>query len=392
MIFSEVLKELGIESYPEELETIYNTENCELDYTCTTIEKYDAEFKCIGERLAQIKECAAEVSKNPALKAYTGAAVKFLERSNHTHGFRLKLPELDAESPLYHYPIMLLAFALPNGIETYRKRGFPDDEIKSLVGGFRGRINSTDPNGKPNNSGYNWLRHYTSSALFGAGLFSVTPRLIDAPILVLKNGNGEYKIIMKEGKFHACGNYLGNAGLSDESGAFEATFTEDEEFYTGNEVIDSRVSPNVSRLSKKEWKIIAKQWDWMVGLHIPTKADLSEESMTKGFRDAMAKTMKHYADLKPRFVHTSTWLLSPKLAELQGEGSGIKRFSDRFIKYPIRSGGKELFPFAFRVEFESYEELPEKTSLQRKLKKLYLDGGFIHAHAGFVPHSDEWTE
>ena len=71
---------------------------------------------------------------------------------------------------------------------------------------------------------------------------------------------------------------------------------------------------------------------------------------------------------------------------------GIKRFSDRFIKYPIKSGGKELFPFAFPGNFESYEKLPENTSLQRKLKKLYIDGGVIHAHAGFVPHSDEWTE
>ena len=130
----------------------------------------------------------------------------------------------------------------------------------------------------------------------------------------------------------------------------------------------------------------------MVGLHIPRGADLSEESMTKGFRDAMAKTLKHYKDLDPKVVHTSTWLLSPKLAELQGEGSGIARFSGRFIKYPIKSGGKELFGFAFPKAPEKYEDLPEDTSLQRKLKALYVSGGFIHAHAGFVPESDTWTE
>ena len=128
----------------------------------------------------------------------------------------------------------------------------------------------------------------------------------------------------------------------------------------------------------------------MVGLHIPRNADLSEESMTKGFHDAMEKTLRHYSDLSPKVVHCSTWLLSPTLADLCGHKGGITRFQNRFIKYPIKSGGKELFGFAFPSGIENYEDLPEDTSLQRKLKALYISGGFSLAHAGFVPDSDTW--
>jgi hypothetical protein len=390
MDFSELIKKLGIEKYPDSLPQIFETQREPLDLSDSFFDKLEDEFSALGARIDDLKLCAEAVKKDSALMEYTRTAVRFLGQAAHHEGHSLALPALDGDSPLYHYPILLLALALPAGIENYRRRGFEDEEIKGMLSAFRGRINSKDKDGKPSNSGYNWLRHYTSAALFNAGLFGVTPRVIDAPIIILKNKNGEYKIMVTNGTYHKSGKPLGNAGYTDEEGSFSAEFSDSQEFYTGHEVIDSSVSKNTSKLKKSELQIIAKQGDWMAVIHIPRGADLSEESMTRGFRDAMAKTLKHYKDLDPKVVHTSTWLLSPKLAELQGKSSGIARFSNRFIKYPIRSGGKELFPFAFPGASENYEELPEGTSLQRKLKALYISGGFIHAHAGFVPDSDTW--
>ena len=391
MTFSEIMKALDIESYPAELPEIFENDRKPLDLSVEAFDRIEAEYGALGERMCDLKDCAKEVEKNGALREYTRLAVRFLERANHHEGGKLRLPALDADSPLYHYPILLLALAIPAGVKKYLDRGFPAAEVKEFINSFRARIASKDAGtGKPTVSSYNWLRHYTSALLFGAGLFSVTPRVIDAPILILKNKNGKYKIMVTDGTYHKSGKLLGSAGYADTEGSFSADFSDDGEFYTGHEVIDSCVTKDVSRLSKSEWRVVAQKGDWMVGLHIPRGADLSEESMSKGFRDAMEKTMRYYADLDPKLVHTATWLLSPKLAELQGPGSGIARFSNRFIKYPISSGGKELFGFAFPSGIDSYEDLPEQTSLQRKLKALYLSGGFIHAHAGFVPESDTW--
>lgn len=392
MTFENMISALGIETYPDVLPSIFENEKEPLDMSDSFFDKLEADYAAVGKRIDVLKLCAKEVGKNEALAEYTRVAVKFLERANHTEGFKLKLPTFDQDSPLFHYPTLLLVLALPNGIATYLKRGFPEEEVRKMISSFGPRISATDKDGRFSNGSYNWLRHYTSAALFNAGLFSVTPRLIDAPILILKNTTGDYKIMMTAGKYHKSGKVFGSAGCLDEDGSFVAEFSDDGESYTGHEVVDSCVSKDVITLKKSEWRVIAKQWDWMVGLHIPRGADLSEESMTKGFKDAMAKTLKHYSDLSPKVVHTSTWLLSPTLAELCGYKGGITRFQNRFIKYPIKSGGKELFGFAFPSGIEKYEDLPEETSLQRKLKALYISGGFSLAHAGFVPESDTWIE
>ncbi len=391
MTFSEMIDTLGIEAYPEELPRIFESEREPIDLSGETLRKLDAEYGALGERLSDLVACAKAVNENEALREYTRCAVKFLAATNHTAGFKLKIPTLDTDTVFYHYQILLLALTLPYGIANYKRRGFPDDEIRPMMAAVRSRINAEDPKtGKANNSGYNWLRHYAHAALFSSKLFGVTPRLIDAPVIFLKSCDGKYKILATGGRYHRDGKPLGNACYTDEDGAFTAEFSEDGEFYTGHEIVNAFVKKESVSLKKSDWRVIARQGDWMVGLHIPRGADLSEESMTAGFKDAMAKTVRHYPDLDPKFVHTATWLLSPKLAELQGEGSGIARFSGRFIKYPIKSGGKELFGFAFPSCPEDYNDLPEQTSLQRKLKALYLSGGCIHAHAGFVPGSEEW--
>jgi len=56
----------------------------------------------------------------------------------------------------------------------------------------------------------------------------------------------------------------------------------------------------------------------------------------------------------------------------------------RFAKHPIRSSGKEVFKFVFLKRTDDYTTLPEDTSLQRKLKQIYLDGGCIHGYAGVI--------
>ena len=389
MQFEEMIERLGITRYPDYLRDIFNETSEIPDLSASAFDKIEEEFSVLGERIDSLKLCAAAVNENEALREFTRVAVAFLKRANHYEGFKLGLPQFEEDSHLYHYPIMLLALAVPNGIEKYRSRGFSEEEIRKIYAGFKSSICSKN-NSKYGVTSYNWLRHYTSALLFNAGLFGVTPRMIDAPIIILKNNVGEYKIIVTEGKFHKSGKNFGSAGYSDEDGAYFADFSEDSEFYKAREIVDSVVSKSISTLRKSEWKIVAKQWDWMAALHIPRGADLSEDSMTRGFQNAMAKTLKYYSDLSPKFVHCSTWLLDPKLEELLGPNSNITRFINRFIKYPIPSGGKELFGSAFPSSFKSYEELPENTSLQRKVKALYLNGEFIHAHAGFVPDSDTW--
>ena len=85
---------------------------------------------------------------------------------------------------------------------------------------------------------------------------------------------------------------------------------------------------------------------------------------------------------KPRHVS----LQSPRIADtmpllLPGHRGNRVRFRLKPGQWSI---GKGHFSFVFGTSPDvDYATLPEKTSLQRAVKKIYLNGGYIHEGAGF---------
>jgi hypothetical protein len=55
-----------------------------------------------------------------------------------------------------------------------------------------------------------------------------------------------------------------------------------------------------------------------------------------------------------------------------------------FLKYPVGGDGSAVYYFVFQTKTEELSALPENTTLQRKIKSLYLDGGCIYINGGFV--------
>ena len=83
-------------------------------------------------------------------------------------------------------------------------------------------------------------------------------------------------------------------------------------------------------------------------------------------------------------IYASSWIIDPKLEELLGPQSKISAFLKLFVKYPKKADGSSVFMFVFDGKPEDLQDLEETTSLQRKLKRLYLDGGCIHTYAGII--------
>jgi len=96
------------------------------------------------------------------------------------------------------------------------------------------------------------------------------------------------------------------------------------------------------------------------------------------------KTVKNYQEYKPVCLFCSSWLLDPTLANIIGKDSRIAQFGDQYIRYPNKSAGKEVFNFVFPPRVTDLTTLPENTRLERGLKKLYLEGGFVHAFSGLT--------
>ena len=119
-----------------------------------------------------------------------------------------------------------------------------------------------------------------------------------------------------------------------------------------------------------------------LSIHIPTGTDLSRKALDDSYAQAHAFYREHpevcFAGKQPQGIVCHTWLLSPALRTFLGENSGIRRFAEDFrlchadengdgYKYFLYLAGKDV----------PLEDLPERTSLQRAVKKHVLTGGKI---------------
>ena len=76
-------------------------------------------------------------------------------------------------------------------------------------------------------------------------------------------------------------------------------------------------------------------------------------------------------------------MMEPRIRELLGDSSNIVAFQSKYLRFPRKSGGKAVYTFLFRANMDTrVEDLPEDTSLQRKVKALYLKGEYIYEPGG----------
>ncbi len=127
-----------------------------------------------------------------------------------------------------------------------------------------------------------------------------------------------------------------------------------------------------------------------VSLHIPSDACLTQEELGNSLEKAkrfLGRFFPEYADM-PMTCHS--WLLSPDLPGLLGPGSRILTFQSGFHITPAEDDGNFRL-WAFRRRDLSDEELPEDTTLQRRLKAFLLAGNRFHSGRG-VLRSDAWRD
>ena len=234
----------------------------------------------------------------------------------------------------------------------------------------------------------NWQKKYVQGILFRFGSFNYELKPFDGAVLLRHRGTGEIRPLVTEGVFHRDGMVLGSAGFEDETDSFSASFSETDEFWEANVVKDGLVLPQKEAYSKKEWEMLLSPEDPVISVHIPAQTDLSPEAVGKSYEEGMDFVGKFFPDFQPKAYYCDSWLLDPNLTDILGEKSKIVAFQNRYVKWPIRSAGKEVFSFVFVGFKGEISELPENTSLERGLKKRYLEGKYIHSYQGvfFLTH------
>lgn len=145
-----------------------------------------------------------------------------------------------------------------------------------------------------------------------------------------------------------------------------------------------QVSARLFRIGQLEYELTALEGAPIVSLHIPTDVDLHPEVLVPSIREGLAELYRCFPEYEGKPIYCHSWLMSPLLKEMLPESSNILRFQELFDMTPETTPGNDVLLWVFKNYKLPKEELPENTSLQRKLKRFYLDGGQFREGIGYL--------
>lgn len=146
-----------------------------------------------------------------------------------------------------------------------------------------------------------------------------------------------------------------------------------------------QVSMCLFRIGALEYEFIELDGEKVLSLHIPSDANMKDENVGRSLEEARAFMRRFYPAYADSRMYCNSWLLAPKLQELLPPTSNIVKFQNRFELTRYSDEGNDCLLWVFQApENVDYHDLKENTSLQRKIKKLMLEGGSVGYGAGFI--------
>lgn len=131
------------------------------------------------------------------------------------------------------------------------------------------------------------------------------------------------------------------------------------------------------RLGTLEYEMVQDENGKRLSLHIPSDAQLTQPQLSASLRQAKAFFAEFYPEYADAEMVCFSWLLSPALPALLPERSRILYFQRNFTILQHDPHADAALEWIFPDKNVPYEELPERTTLQKKTKALLLAGGNI---------------
>ena len=145
-----------------------------------------------------------------------------------------------------------------------------------------------------------------------------------------------------------------------------------------------QVSAKLFRIGQLEYELTTLDGADVVSLHIPTDADLRPEVLLPSLKEDLAVFYRLFPAYQGKPVYCHTWLLSPLLKDFLPAQSNILQFQKLFDITPDETPGNDVLLWVFKNPKLPKEDYPEDTSLQRKLKQFFLEGGQFTEGLGYL--------
>lgn len=390
MTLKELAEAIGVrEDCPEIMEKLYLQAREDQAPACDLglIDRLQAEHQLFGDYHTAVRQVAEQVNSDPLYSLWVKTASRFVLQANNVQAQDLPVPTADNKQITRMLPFFAVLPQIPLAVEEYRRRHFPQAEMDRLLRGYRnGLKEGADTYGYPcyTPGYYEWLVYICKVRLFWVDKFRFDVAKLPANALYLQHKQtGEICPVLLQGTPVADGKHLlGVDGYETAADTFEVTFQEDAENFYGHGVRNCVVSRRPQAFSKKEWECRIRPGENCMQMHIGGGADMSPENIRRVIAAAREIANTRYGEFGMTEVHCDSWLLDPQLGELAGENSKLAAFMRSFCTHPTRGSGTDALDYVFSGETKDYGSLPENTTLQRNMKKLYINGGHVYFTAG----------
>lgn len=128
------------------------------------------------------------------------------------------------------------------------------------------------------------------------------------------------------------------------------------------------------RIESLEYELVEENGQRCISIHIPSDADLSPAAIDASFAAFRAFLAQQYPDWTEAPWLCDSWMMSPALKELLPQGSNILAFQTRFTVESVNEDSLGVLNWVFPPHKTVSKALPERTSLQRRMKAWLLAG------------------
>lgn len=389
------MKQLGIQKYPSLWKEIFAaaTESEEFDEVLNEryIKDLHNEFQIFPKYLDNIIGVAKKINNNVLYKRYFRllSYIVFNRKNINDNSIEIPYPVTTDEQDMCN---LLLLFILLPTIRTtaydMQKRGFDQKIIVDTFAEYEDCLTGFyDQHGFLGiNEGYfKWLLLISDGKLFRIG--RLVFELCDdfwAPVKAFQNKNKDIVLLADSVNVHESGFPLDMAGYNDEQNSFLAVISEDKDNYIGHAYNNGIISDARICLPKSEWFMVLKKGDCFINVHIPGSGRLLSDECAVSYKNALQYIAKIYPEYSSSCFACFSWLLDPQLKNLLKPDSNIVAFQERYNKFYYKQAtGVDVLERVFKGEqTENYNNLVEKTTLQRLLKRHYTSGKRIYETGG----------
>lgn len=353
----------------------------------TYLQDMNDRLKLFPRTIDAICADAAAIRRDPEIARYALFVVRAMEQRNT---FLKHLPLFTFPEETYpFFPLLCLIPSIPGIYRFLKERNLPEDVIRSTLGQFEDCIFiyslRFDRLGL-NKRYFDWLQHYVDFQILNIGRLRFEIITLTDPIYLLQHRESKEQVLLMGGpEINRHGLYADTPPA--EKPLFRSFFLETDSFYDGNPVSPrGRCLENPARFSKESYQLILQPGDTCLSVHIPDTGDFSPSSCENSYRRAAAIFREHFPELEIKACHCHSWMMAPELDTILNSNSRILSFSSKYLRYPIPTLGEDVLNFVFLLKYKTYEDLAEDTSLQRALKKHYLNGQHLYEYGGiFTP-------